>query len=119
MGHTLGDREAESQPLSRRVSAATKLLEYQPLLVRIDAGPGVPDFDAQIAAMSPASEQHAPAFGMAQRVAEKILQDAAQQMRIGLHPYARGHGFEAQTTLIRERGKFGSERRKHLVYRER
>ena len=108
--HALRDREAESEALVARAAAAAEFLEDRCGLGFGDAGAGVPDFDAQLRSRAPAAEQDAARFDVAQRIGKKVLQHAAQQVRVRTHPCARRHVAQLQTLFACERAKLGGER---------
>ena len=86
------DRQAEAGTALLAVVQAAEFLEDLALQRIGNTGSLVVHFDPQQPVAAPATEQHAPAFAVAQRIGQEILQDAAQQRfiadhhRIGIDP---------------------------------
>src|SRR5437868_1537207 len=90
-GDAIDNGEAEPEALaSLKLGLETmKFLEDVGEALLGNAGPGIPDIDAQHRAASPAADQHAPPHRVAHRIGEEILQNAAKQGRIAAHPEPR------------------------------
>ena len=86
-GEAAHDRQAEPEAavLGADRPAALKFLADRLAAIRRDARAGVADLDAQQIAALAAPDQHAAAARVAQRIVDEVLQDAAQQQRIGAH----------------------------------
>src|SRR3546814_10206703 len=69
-----------------RAVRLVELLEHaHPMLVR-DARSRVPDVDAQSARLPARAHQHAAAVGVADRVADQVVEDARQHDPVAAHP---------------------------------
>src|SRR3546814_6744766 len=112
-----GDRDLQqrAQALYRRQSEAeagtfagpgravrlVELLEHaRPMLVR-DARSRVPDIDAQSARLPARAHQHAAAVGVADRVADQVVEDARQHDPVAAHPCVGLAQLQAQAALFR------------------
>ncbi|KAG0746049.1 hypothetical protein G6F24_015780 [Rhizopus arrhizus] len=63
-----------------------EFLEYHRLLLGCDAGPGVVHTDGQALAVATHAQQNAAVAGVADGIGQEVLQHAAQQQRIAMHP---------------------------------
>ena len=108
------DGEAQPQPLPARLRPAPELLEDEGALAFFDPRPGVVHLDAHPAGGPAHADQHPPCRGMAKRVGEEILQDAAEQTRVTTHPDAGRYVTERQPLLHGHRPSFGNQRVQHL-----
>src|SRR5204863_8278171 len=89
----IDDGEAEAHAvgaLARLVADLVELFEYQALLGRRDARPGVAHLDTQLAATPPAADEDPAALRVAHGVRGQIAQDAVEEPRIGAHPGRAG-----------------------------
>ncbi|MNX45124.1 hypothetical protein D3C86_756260 [compost metagenome] len=77
-----------------------EFLENLALQALRNARPLVVHLDTQLVALPAAADQHAPARGIAQRVGQKILQDAAQQRLVADHHRAGVHPAQLQAAAV-------------------
>ena len=120
-GNPVRNRQAEPEPALLIVVEfiqPPEFLEDLALLVRRNAGTGIPDFDAETAAASPATEQHVTVLGVANGVGKEILQHPPQQLRIGMDHMVAIRGAQSQPAVARQHGQLGNKRCHHLVQRK-
>ncbi|MNE47882.1 hypothetical protein D3C80_1423090 [compost metagenome] len=89
--------------------AALELLEDLAELVLGDTDTGVPDFDRQALPMPAATEQDAPAGGVANGVAEQVTQDPREQLDVAAHQRRAGHEVQAQALAAGDLVVLGGE----------
>ena len=126
-----GEAEAEAPLLARRLVLGLQTDEFvedDDLLVGRYTRPVVPDLDTQLLAAAvpddtAAPQQHTrrPALdpAVAQRVGQQVLQDAAQEGRVGRHESARRHDDQLDTATRGDRREGGGERLEQRLQRER
>ena len=71
----------------RRRRHLVELLEHLRLVFGRDAAAAVPDIDANLPRVLVAdAEQHAPGIGVAQRIADQVVEDPGEHGAVGAHP---------------------------------
>ena len=101
VGDAIHDRQAQTGAACAQLVGGRQAPEFLidlALLLRGDAQPAVPDLDTDLIATATTAQQHAAAFGVADRVADEVLQDAAQQGFIGPQAAVGDRHAQAQST---------------------
>ncbi|MNV48407.1 hypothetical protein D3C71_1403110 [compost metagenome] len=108
----LHDRQTQPGPafLVHAVIQPAEFFEDLALQALRYTGALVVHFDAQLTAIAAAAEQHAPARGVAQRVGEEVLQDAAQQRFIAHHHRTRIHPVQLQAAAVGSQSELAGQR---------
>ncbi len=89
-------------------------------MLRRDSRPGVGDHELELRrAAAAATQHHAPAGGVAQGVAEQVLQHAAQQAPVAEHPGRAGMDLQLQAARGGQRRELLRHRLEQLPGRER
>src|SRR4051812_11738225 len=91
-GQPFDDAEAEAQTLAAVRRGAVQLAEFHEDVLELvfrDAGPCIPYLDTQPGCRAAAAEQDAPLGGVADRIREEVLEDAAQEGGVAEHSGAR------------------------------
>ncbi|RZA21282.1 MAG: RHS repeat protein [Lysobacteraceae bacterium] len=92
-GNALADRQPQAQPALAALAGlvvAMELLEDLLEVVDRDARAGVPHFQRNAIAAPPRRQQDAAGLCITQRVADEVLQCAAQQLAVAAHRHAGG-----------------------------
>jgi hypothetical protein len=124
-GDAIDDREPEPEALHRTAQRlvlalphAIELLEDAVALRVLDARSGVPDLDPQPVAAPAHADEHAAALGVADRVRQEVLQDPAEQPRIGADDRPRAAEVQRESARVRLQPELRVERTEQLVDRE-
>src|SRR5699024_9771286 len=97
------------------IVAALELLEDMLDLICGDARPRIPDLDFQRLRTPTTADSHAPRSGVAHGIGEEILQYAAQQAGIAVHPATARQAGKIQPAFMRQRLELRRQRRQHLA----
>ncbi|KAG1185189.1 hypothetical protein G6F35_014929 [Rhizopus arrhizus] len=108
-------RDGQPQPQALAIAAVhpMEFLEYHRLLLGCDAGPGVVHTDGQALAVATHAQQNAAVAGVADGIGQEVLQHAAQQQRIAMHPGVGAQVPELQAARRCQYRKFLRQRVQH------
>src|SRR5258705_8541139 len=88
----IDDGEAEAKPATKpfavilRIVTPVEFAEYLLALVFRNAGPCIPDFDAQFSAALATANQDTPAVDVPHRIGGEIKQDLLQEQEVTANP---------------------------------
>src|SRR5450830_1841745 len=117
----IGDRQAQAEAFFSAGLVAVQtleLLENHLLFVLRDARAAIPYFQAQLALVSAYAQQYW-AVGIAERIRQKVLQNASQQLDVTVDPQMTAAQAEAQALFLGQCLEFGTECVEQFVEHER
>ena len=124
---SLDGGEAQPQAAPRAVAGrrvamilnAVELVEHARLVLRRDADAGVPHIHPNLVARTSArGHQHATLARVAQRVADQVVEDAAQHGAVAAHPHVRGAHHQPQVVLFGDHAEVAADFIENLVQRK-